>query len=185
MSLENYVTFSSESRLYKDMPASTAAGHDVYAAYQVNIPSNVDGKVRGVELNYQQPIGDNFGIAANYTFSTGSADNGQDLQGTSKNTANASAFFENDRFNARVSYTYRSSYFAGPDRGGFFYMQGTGYLSASLGYTINDWMTVSLDGLNLNNPKLRYYVKGDEFGIQPRSTYVNGRQYYATLHFKF
>src|SRR3546814_20761328 len=49
MSLQNYVTFASESRLYQDMPASTAAGHDVYSAYQVNIPSNVDGKVRGVE----------------------------------------------------------------------------------------------------------------------------------------
>lgn len=185
MSLQNYVTFTSESRLYKDMPASTAAGHDVYSAYQVNIPSNVDGKVRGVELSYQQPIGDNFGIAANYTFASGNAANGQDLQGTSKTTANASAFFENDKFNARVSYTYRSSYFAGPDRGGFFYMQGTGYLSASFGYTINDWMSVSLDGLNLNSPKLRYYVKGDGYGIQPRSTYINGRQYYATLRFKF
>jgi iron complex outermembrane receptor protein len=185
MSLENYVTFSSESRQYKDMPASTAAGHDVYAAYQVNIPSNVDGKVRGVELNYQQPIGDNFGVALNYTYATGSAENGQDLQGTSKNTANASAFFENDKFNARVSYTYRSSYFAGPDRGGFFYMQGAGYLSASLGYSINDWMSVSLDGLNLNSPKLRYYVKGDGYGIQPRSTYINGRQYYLSLRFKF
>jgi len=185
MSLQNYVTFASESRLYKDMPASTAAGHDVYSAYQVNIPSNVDGKVRGVELNYQQPIGDNFGLALNYTYATGNADNGQDLQGTSKNTANASAFFENDKFNARVSYTYRSSYFAGPDRGGFFYMQGTGYLSASVDYSINDWMSVSLDGLNLNSPKLRYYVKGDGYGIQPRSTYINGRQYYLNLRFKF
>ncbi|HEY9512026.1 MAG TPA: hypothetical protein VIQ48_05595, partial [Rhodanobacter sp.] len=79
----------------------------------------------------------------------------------------------------------RSAYFAGPDRAGFFYMQGTGYLSASVGYSINDWMSVSLDGLNLNSPKLRYYVKGDAYGIQPRSTYVNGRQYYLSLRFKF
>ncbi|MEO9079430.1 MAG: TonB-dependent receptor [Rhodanobacter sp.] len=185
MSLQNYVTFASESRLYKDMPASTAAGHDVYSAYQVNIPSNVDGKVRGVELNYQQPIGDNFGVSANYTFASGNAANGQDLQGTSKNTINGSAYFENNKFNARVSYTYRSAFFAGPVRGGFFYMQGTGYLSASLGYNINDWMSVSLNGLNLNSPKLRYYVKGDGYGIQPRATYINGRQYYANINFKF
>ncbi|MEO7066074.1 MAG: TonB-dependent receptor [Rhodanobacter sp.] len=184
MSLQNYVTFGTESRQYKDMPASTAAGHDVFATYLVNVPSNIDGKVRGVELNYQQPIGDNFGFAANYTFASGNAANGQDLQGTSKNTFNTSAFFENDKFNARISYTYRSSYFAGPDRAGFFYMQGTGYLSASLGYTVNDWMSVSLDGLNLNSPKLRYYVKGADYGIQPRSTYVNGRQYYLSLRFK-
>ena len=185
MSLQDYVTFGTEARQYKDMPASTAAGHDVFSTYLVNVPTNVDGDVRGVELNYQQPLGDNFGIAVNYTFASGHADNGQDLQGTSKNTFNTSAFYENDKFNARVNYTYRSAYFAGPDRAGFFYMQGTGYLSASVGYSINDWMSVSLDGLNLNSPKLRYYVKGDAYGIQPRSTYVNGRQYYLSLRFKF
>ena len=46
-------------------------------------------------------------------------------------------------------------------------------------------MSVSLDGLNLNSPKLRYYVKGADYGIQPRSTYINGRQYYLNLRFKF
>jgi iron complex outermembrane receptor protein len=184
MNLKNYVNFSHQDRVYKDMQASQN-GPDVFSTYDVSIPSNINGNVKGVELNYQQPIGKNFGIAMNYTYASSHAGNDEPLQGTSKNTGNASAYFENDRFNARVSYTYRSSYYAGPDRGGFFYMEGTGYLSLSLGYNVNKWMSLSLDGMNLNNPTLRYYVKGDDYGIQPRSFYTNGRQYYLTARFKF
>ncbi|MGN6226847.1 MAG: TonB-dependent receptor [Dyella sp.] len=185
MALKNYVNFAVENRSYLDMQASSDAGQDVYSTYQVSIPSNTNGKVRGVELNYQQPFGDYLGMALNYTYANGHASNDQPLQGTSKNTANASAYFENDSFNARVTYTYRSSYYAGPDRAGFFYLGGTGYLSASLGYKVNDWMSVSLDALNLNNPTLKYYVKAADYSKQPRAFYTNGRQYYLTLRFKF
>ncbi|KGI77571.1 TonB-dependent receptor [Oleiagrimonas soli] len=184
MNLKNYVNFSHQNRTYKDMQASQN-GPDVYSTYDVSIPSNTDGKVKGVELNYQQPIGKYFGMAMNYTYASGHASNDEPLQGTSKKTGNASAYFENDKFNARISYTYRSSYYAGPDRGGFFYMAGTGYLSMSLGYNVNEWMSLSLDAMNLNNPTLRYYVKGDDYGVQPRSFYTNGRQYYLTARFKF
>jgi iron complex outermembrane receptor protein len=184
MSLKNYVNFAVENRSYLDMQASNTAGAPVYANYQVSIPSNTRGNVKGVELNYQQPFGEYLGMALNYTYANGHASNNEPLQGTSKNTANLSGYFENDRFNARVTYTYRSSYYAGPDRAGFFYLAGTGYLSASLGYKINDWMSVSLDGLNLNNPTLKYYVKSDDYSKQPRAFYTNGRQYYLSLRFK-
>jgi iron complex outermembrane receptor protein len=193
MSLKDYVNFQLQNRSYLDMPASTVAGKDVYANYQVSIPGNTDGNVKGVELNYQQPLGNYFGMALNYTYASGHANkksplpgesNREDLQGTSKNTANGSVYFENDRFNARVTYTYRSSYYAGPDRAGFFYLGGTGYLSASLGYKINDRLSVSLDGLNLNNPTLKYYVKSNDYTKQPRAFYTNGRQYYLSLRFK-
>jgi len=40
----------------------------------------------------------------------------------------------------------------------------------------------TLDGLNLNNPKLKYYALNRD---QPRAFYQNGRQYYFTVHFKF
>ena len=46
-------------------------------------------------------------------------------------------------------------------------------------------MSVSLDGLNLNNPTLKYYVKSDDYSKQPRAFYTNGRQYYLSLRFKF
>lgn len=149
------------------------------------MPHNVDGKVRGVELNYIQPIGDNFGVQANYTYADAHATGDVPLQGTSKNTYNVSGYFANQRFNARVSYTYRSEFCAGVRRTGTFYQQGIGNLAASFGVQLTDGMALSLDAMNLNNPKLKYYTQNVAYGKQPYAFYVNGRQYYLNLRFKF
>ena len=61
---------------------------------------------------------------------------------------------------------------------------GIGNLSASAGYKVNDWMSISLDALNLNDPTLKYSSKvGDQ--MLPYAFYSNGRQYYVNLRFKF
>jgi iron complex outermembrane receptor protein len=190
MNLKDYVNFSNNFQTYKNIQASTVSptnptGTDVFSTYTVSVPSNTNGRIKGVELNYIQPIGDNFGLSANYTYADGHATGDQPLQGTSKKTANASVYFENNKFNARVSYTYRSSFYAGVARADNFYQAGIGNLAASLGYTINDWMSVSFDAMNLNNPTLKYYTKSDIIGKQPYYFYSNGRQYYVNLRFKF
>ena len=41
---------------------------------------------------------------------------------------------------------------------------------------------LTLDALNLNDPKLKYYALNKD---QPRSVYQNGRQYYLNLRVKF
>jgi len=184
MQLSNYVNFGTEAMQFKDQQASTNAGHTVYSTYDVSVPTNVNGSIKGVELNYIQPIGENWGVQTNYTYAEGHADNGQPLQGTSKNTYNVSAYFENARFNARLSYTYRSSFFDGVSRADTYYQAGIGNLAASLGYTINKWMSIRFDAMNLNNPKYRYYTTNPAYGNQPYAFYVNGRQYYVNLDFK-
>jgi len=185
MNLKDYVNFGNEVRTFKDMQASQAAGQDVFNDYLISVPHNVDGKVRGVELNYIQPIGDNFGVQANYTYADAHATGDVPLQGTSKNTYNVSGYFENQRFNARVSYTYRSEFYAGVSRTDTYFQQGIGNLAASLGVKLTDWMSLSLDAMNLNNPKLKYYTQNAAYGKQPYAFYVNGRQYYLNLRFKF
>ncbi|MCZ2077867.1 MAG: TonB-dependent receptor, partial [Bryobacterales bacterium] len=57
-----------------------------------------------------------------------------------------------------------------------------GNLAASLGYKFNDHWTVSLDALNLNNPKLKYFALSR---TQPRSMYESGRQYYLNVHLNY
>ncbi|HUH30466.1 MAG TPA: TonB-dependent receptor [Rhodanobacter sp.] len=185
MQLKDYVNFSNVDKVYKNIQESTNAGQDVFTTYQVSVPSNVNGSVKGVELNYIQPIGKYFGVAANYTFASGHADQNKPLMGTSKTTGNISGFFENDKFNARISYTYRSSFYAGVSRADNFYQAGVGNLAVSAGYHFTDWMAVSFDAMNLNNPKLKYYTRTDTIGTQPYYFYVNGRQYYVNLRFKF
>src|SRR6185312_15904911 len=57
------------------------------------------------------------------------------------------------------------------------------------GYKLNDHLSFSFDAMNLNNPKLRYYVNGAQAGLSfaaaPEAFYVNGRQYYFNVNFKF
>lgn len=175
MDLRNYVKYDTVVRPYVNDQTGTVED------YEVTIPVNSNGRVRGVELTYEQPLGDYFGLSANYTYADGEADGGKPLVGTSKNTYNASVYFENDKFNARVAYTYRSSFYHGMLRANEYFQDDTGTLAASLGYTFNDWFSVSLDGLNLNNPKLKYYVADGH----PQAFYSNGRQYYLNLRFKY
>ena len=186
MDMDGYVDFGNVIVQYKDQQASQAAGTDVYSDYLVSIPVNSQGKARGVELTYEQPIGENFGINANYTYVDGEARGGNPLNGTSKDTFNLSGWFENDRFNARVSYSYRSSFYAGVSRADNFYQDDFGTLSASLGVKATDWLTVSLDALNLNDPTLNYYTEHDAVsGYLPHAFYSNGRQYYLNFRFRF
>jgi len=185
MDLKNYINFGNETRTYKDMQASENAGHDIFNSYLVSVPHNVDGHVKGVEFNYIQPIGENFGVAANYTYADGGTDGGGPLQGNSRNTYNLSGYFENSLFNARLSYTYRSTFYAGVSRTDTFYQQGSGTLNASFGYAVAPWATITLDAMNINNPKLKYYTQSAAYGNQPYAFYVNGRQYYVTLRLKF
>jgi iron complex outermembrane receptor protein len=150
------------------------------------MPINADAQVTGVELAYQQPIGEHFGFDANYTYADGStdhtwADGSNHLLGTSKNTYNVGAYFENDMFGARVSYTARSAFLIGLSGANPYYQDKFGTLAVSLSYKATDWLSFSLDGLNLNNPTYKYY----QSSVIPTAFYENGRQYYLNAHISF
>jgi len=180
MDLTSYIGFGHVTQTFKTFNQNYPQGFD--AQYVLTVPVNSSGSVTGFELAYEQPLFDNFGVALNYTYADGEEDGGGPLVGTSKNTYNASAYYEDDHFNARVSYTHRSSFYSGLDRSTAFFQDAIGNVSASLGYRLDDMWSFTLDGLNLNNPKLKYYALNRD---QPRAFYQNGRQYYFTVHFKF
>lgn len=219
MDLHNYTDYGTVTRSYLNNyltynPTTNPSSAPIYSNYLVSIPVNVNGTIKGVELNYIQPIGDNYGVQANYTYSNGHVTGGSLLYnpdgspadnlaagtrpmfGNSRDTLNLSAFYEDARWNARVSYTYRSAFYDGMEvvaTGNVplipYWQAGQGYLSFSAGYKINDHVSLSFDAMNLNNPKLRYYDVGSQaglgFGKVPEAFYVNGRQYYLTARFKF
>lgn len=180
MNLKDYVAFGTETQmLFSELT------HQL-EAYEISKPINANGKVRGVELAYEQPIGEFFGVNANYTYADGSTshtweDGTQNLLGTSKNTYNVGAYFENETFGARVGYTYRSSFLIGLSGANPYYQDDFGTLSASLSYKATDWLSVSFDALNLNNPTYKYYQSASV----PTSFYSNGRQYYLNFRFKY
>ncbi|HEY4214094.1 MAG TPA: TonB-dependent receptor [Steroidobacteraceae bacterium] len=185
MDLHNYIGFGSTTRSYLTYSSQVPQGAQV--PYLLTVPVNAKGRVQGLELSYQQAITDFFGVQANYTYADGKqtslVTNGDDrLVGTSKNSYNVSAYFENKQFSARVTYTYRSAFFSGLDRNTAFSQDDIGDLAASLAYTVNDNLSFTLDGQNLNNPTLKYYALNT---TQPRAFYKNGAQYYFTVRAKF
>ncbi|MEY2168855.1 MULTISPECIES: TonB-dependent receptor [unclassified Rhodanobacter] len=180
MNMKDYVAYGTTNRqLYSEL------SHQL-ETYNVAIPLNADARLSGLELTYNQPIGEYFGVNLNYTYADGSSsftwsDGTHNLLGTSKNTYNVGAYFENDMFNARIGYSWRSSFLIGLQGAVPYYQAATGTLGASIGYKATDWLSFSLDALNLNNPTTKYY----QSAYIPTAFYENGRQYYLTAHLKF
>lgn len=180
MNMKDYVAYGTE-----DQQLFSELTHQL-ETYKVAVPLNADARLSGLELTYNQPIGEYFGVNANYTYVDGSssftwADGSHNLLGTSKNTYNLGAYFENDMFGARIGYSWRSAFLIGLQGAVPYYQAAYGTLNASLSYKATNWLSFSLDALNLNNPTTKYY----QSAYIPTAFYENGRQYYLTAHLKF
>jgi iron complex outermembrane receptor protein len=185
MDLHDYVTYGTSRQSFFTYSAQCPQG--CYLPYDLTVPVNSSGRVYGAEFSYQQPISRYFGVILNYTYADGKQTsqlppNGDDrLVGTSKNTGNAIAYFETARFGVRVAYNYRSSFYSGLDRGSAFTQAALGTFDASFNWNVNENFLVTFQGLNLNNPRLKYFALNEE---QPRAFYKNGAQYYLNLIFR-
>ena len=168
MNMPSYVTFGNNTRPFLNTTT------DQIAEFLITSPYNIAAKNQGFELAWQQPLWGGFGGLVNYSYSDGHDASGSDLVGSSKNTANAEFYYENNTFSARLAYNYRSSFLVGLANVTPQYAAGVGTLAASFNYKINDTLTVTFDGLNLNNPIIKYYSNAE----QPQAFYSNGRQYF-------
>ncbi|MES2047861.1 MAG: TonB-dependent receptor [Pseudomonadota bacterium] len=179
MDLTSYVGLGQVNKSYLTYSSQTPQGSMV--PYVLSVPVNTSAKVKGLELAYEMPIAEHFGFSSNYTYADAKDVDGKDVVGASKHTYNLSGYYEDDRFNARLSYSARSAFYSGLDRATAFSQAATGALSASFGYKISENYSLALDMQNLNNPKLKYYALNEN---QPRSMYQSGRQFYLTLRAK-
>ena len=129
------------------------------------------GQLHGLEIQYQQPftflpgIWSNFGFIGNFTYVDSEVDYGaagkNRLTGQSKNTVNATLYYEEGPFQARVSTAYRSDYlmsFPSSNGNSEEGMNATTYLDASMSYDISDNLTFSLEGINLTDEYNDRYV---------------------------
>jgi len=151
--------------------------------FTVNIRSNGGGgKIKGAELSGTKPIWGGFGVQANYTYTDAKADNGDPLQGTSKDQYNIAGYFENARFSARLAYTYRSDFFVAFDRSTQLNQESLESLDASAAVNITENVALTFDAVNLTDDKIVQYAT-DTF--RPRAIYDNGRIYFAGARVKF
>ncbi|HEX7802234.1 MAG TPA: TonB-dependent receptor [Pseudoxanthomonas sp.] len=180
MDMSSYVSQGVSEQQFLTFDAAHPDGY--MGNYLVTTPINTQASAKGIELSWEQPLGDHFGFNTNYTYTDAKEDDGSPVVGASRNTFNLVGYFENDHLNARVAYNYRSHFYSGLDRRSAFNQDDTQSVSASVGWTFNDMVSISLDGMNLTNEKLKYYADNKD---QPRGIYNNGRQYYLNVRFKF
>lgn len=180
------------------------AGVDPNDIYQVTQPINSPGGwLRGIELNYQQPftflpgIGKNFGVVANYTRveskirylvspndpSTTITD---DLLNLSPKSWNATLYYDDGTFSARVSATTRSTYLTrvpGQNNNDVEGKNGTRNVDLSLSYKLTPNTDLTLEGVNLTNEA------NDQFVSRARNSasvyHVTGREFMAGFRHRF
>ncbi|WP_075187811.1 TonB-dependent receptor [Teredinibacter haidensis] len=102
------------------------------------------------------------------------------LQGQSEHTANVVGMFENDAWNARLAYNWRSKYLL-TTRDVIskvpLYYDDHGQLDGSLFYDVNDYITVGLQLTNITNSQSKtLMVLNDEMLEAGRSWFVSDRR---------
>jgi iron complex outermembrane receptor protein len=186
MHLGSYVTFGSSVAQFFNQSTHSITNYNMSSAL------NTKARVKGVELQYSQDLGNGFGASVNYTYADGKetgkapksacADLGDcSMIGTSKNSYNASVFYENDKFSARVNYSFRSAFLNGLDRNSAIYQDDVGTVSLALNYNLTENLTLSFEGKDLNDPLLKSYATTRE---QPRAFYKNGKQFFLGVRGK-
>ena len=176
------------------------------------------GPLKGYELTYQQPFSflpgfwKNFGIQLNYThvdskikylFSSGSGDTivttytENDLLNLSPNSYNATLYYDDGRFSARVSTSYRDAYinqiltqenvwdldgnqYATADVTGKYSVENVDF---NMSWKFNKQLTVSFEAINLLDSADERFVDS-ALSLPDRYTHT-GRQYYLGLRYKF
>lgn len=126
--------------------------------------NGVSAKIKGFELTVQSRLGvispalRDFGFIANYAYTESSANFGQandvrsqGLPGLSKNSYSLTGYYDNGRFDARFSYSWRARYLAqfSDDFGVPRFTDPYGQLDFSTNYNINDNFAVQLQVLNV------------------------------------
>ncbi|MFY8325138.1 TonB-dependent receptor [Pseudoalteromonas sp. ZZD1] len=145
---------------------------DVYQ--KVNAEGSYD--VSGIEFIAQIPFVrfhnmlDGFGINANYTTLDNSLTGASDLgiptppEGLADETYNLTFYYENESFDARISYNYKDKYVEYIERDMYpVYRDAYGQTDISLGYNINDSMKVTLEGINITDEETKGYTLDPAF----------------------
>ncbi|RUO29769.1 TonB-dependent receptor [Aliidiomarina sedimenti] len=153
---------------------------DGYYDFDVYQPINADGSysISGLELIAHLPFDaihpalEGFGINSNYTMLDNSLTGASTLniptppEGLADKVYNATLYFENDRFDARVSYNYKDDYVEVIERNMYpVYREGYGQVDIALGYQLSDRVRLTLKGINMSDEATRGYTIDPRFPV--------------------
>ncbi len=173
--------------------------------FQLTAAVNTEGgPLKGFEISYQQPFRflpsflANTGVQLNYTHVESEIDYCNDatcatfvtadLINLSPQSYNATVYYEDDKFSARVSAAIRESYLQnvpGRNGNGIEGKKDTFNLDASASYQLSDQIEVTLEALNLTDEENHQFV-GDGASRESTSVYHHtGRQVFVGARYRF
>jgi len=220
--IETYVQRTRLLTTWQDMGYSLdllPAGFSPNSLFNVQSYFNTPGgPLKGYELTYQQPFSflpgfwRNFGVQLNYThvdskikyiFSSGTGNTivttytENDLLNLSPNSYNATLYYDDGRFSARVSTSYRDAYistilsqenvwdldnnqYATADVQGKYSVENVDF---NMSWKVNKKLSLTFEAINLLDTADERYVDS-ALSLPDRYTHT-GRQYYVGLRYKF
>lgn len=159
-----------------------------YFDFDVYQPVNASGSydVDGFELIAHLPLAtlhrslDGFGINANYTSLSSSLAGESTLgiqtpmPGLAEKTYNATLYYDNGRFDARVSYNHKGAYVEGLGYNMYpIWRDAYGQTDVSIGYWVTDNVKLSLKGINITDEATTGYTMDPSF---PTMYELSGRR---------
>jgi iron complex outermembrane receptor protein len=183
-------------------PGDSADVAECLAGWGFNLPTNTPGgDLQGVEISYQQPFSflpgafSDFGLLLNFTYvdsevkylnAAGVVVAEETLQGLSKRSANATVYYDNGTFSARISTAYRDEYLTTVPGRNSNDVEGTAEtlnVDFSSTWSITDNLDLSLEALNLTDEFEDQWV--DSVGNRSSYYHHTGRQYFLGGRYKF
>ena len=209
--LKNIIVYGTETT-----GVMTFDGFDVPIVANTNLNLN-DGEVQGVEFAYQQFFTElpglfgNLGLQANLTLlsseataltpvqdADGDGAEGfltvyrwgiEDLLGLSDTSYNLIGIYQDDRFEARLAYNWRSEYVSSYRdyiTGNPIIQDDIGFLDASFKWDVTDQVQLRLQGANLLDTKSLASQQIDASGQRfARANFLNDRRFEIGLRYEF
>ncbi|HET7535930.1 MAG TPA: TonB-dependent receptor, partial [Candidatus Didemnitutus sp.] len=158
----------------------------IVTPYLISRPENAGSATsKGFSLFYQQALPYHFGVTANYTYVDASGDKGQELPFASENQVNLSPYYESGKFLARLTYSWRSSYFTNVDRGNNVYTDDYTQLDVNFAYNITKNLSLTFAGMNLTDETYYVFTKLPNGAEMFQAAYKGGRRFQAGIHWNF
>lgn len=153
----------------------------------VSRPYNAEGaKISGLELQWQQNIGNGVGVSSNYTFTQArvvSQDKKQILKlpGNSRDQINASLYYEDMQYSVRLSYNYRSKSFGEVLSGTQDETSAYQQWDFTAAWNAAEFATLYIEAINLTSEVIYYRTANDI----PQGLYESGRRFAIGLRLRF
>ena len=189
-----------ETGLPMSLLPSNFTGEEVFS---LTAPVNTEGgKLKGFEINFQQPFtflpgwGKNFGTLLNYTHvksqieyvvsPTSNVTIRDDLLNLSPKSVNATFYYDDGKFSARVSAAKRDGFLTrvpGQNNNDVEGKNGSVNVDISMSYKLNDKLEFTLEGINLTNEANDQFISRARDSVVVNN--VTGREILAGVRYKF